>query len=283
MNGKKSAPPENSKFHKLIHDNFSFIEKQCFHAVNMRRRAFSNQNHIDIENEVLELSNRVLDQLTKNGFRVLKRFQNQSRFTTYLNTIIANQAVDLIRKKRGRDRSAERARQFGELGHLIYQKIVIEGQPTERTYQELFSTQALSQSLEEFDLIVEKIRGSRENPGVFLHLENRSTNLEKISDPESGKAIAPGKETNPEEITIRKMQQKKVEEILDLIIKELRGEERLILRMRYPAGEENSLSVETIAKKLGISKKAVYKRINRILNKCQTMLNKMGIDFHDLL
>jgi DNA-directed RNA polymerase specialized sigma24 family protein len=34
---------------------------------------------------------------------------------------------------------------------------------------------------------------------------------------------------------------------------------------------------------MGISQKAVYKRINRILRKCRSELKKRGISFHDLL
>ncbi len=283
MSGKKPGPSDNSKYNNLIHDNFAFIEKQCYYAVRLRRQAFSQKNHIDTENEALELSNRVLDQLTKNDFRVMKRFQKKSRLSTYLSTIIANQAIDLIRKKRGRNREKERAKQFGELGNQIYQKIVVQGLSAEKTYSELLSTHQLKPSRTDFDLIVEKIRGSRQNPVEINRFESNSINPDKTPKAESWEEIISKNENNPEEITIKKTQQQKVEKTLSLIIKELKGEERLILRMRYPASKEDPMDVEAIASKLGISKKAVYKRINRILNKCRTIMGKKGIDFHDLL
>ena len=283
MNIKKSNHPEDSRYRQLVHKHFPYIEKQCHHAVNLRRRSISSKNHIDIENEVLELSNRVLDQLSKNDFQVLKRFQNQARFTTYLSTIIANQAVDLIRKRRGRDRTGDRARRYGELGHHIYQKIIIEGLTVEKAYQEICTGPTLTQTREEFDQIVEKIRGSGNNPVRFLHLDDGSIKPETISGLESASAVANGNSNNPETITIEKTGQRKAAEILNRIIRELRGEERLILRMRYPAGDDEPLAVETIAQKLGISQKAVYKRLHRIFNKCRKMINEMGVDIHDLL
>lgn len=281
-NGEKPIPPEDTRYRQLLNNHLAFIEKQCFHVVRSRRRALSDKNHIDIENEVLELSNRVLDQLSKNGFRALKRFKNRSRFTTYLSTIVANQAVDIIRKKRGRDRSLERARQFGELGRLIHRKIVVEGLSVEKAYREIGAGRSPVQSREEFFRMAEKIRGSRENPVEFVSLDTRAINPENATDPQTGTAIFSQNRSNPENVTMDRLARENASEMLDHMINGLSGEERLLLRMRYPGGDEDPLGVADIAGTLGISEKAVYKRIKRVLNKCQKMFQEKGVDFHDL-
>ena len=72
--------------------------------------------------------------------------------------------------------------------------------------------------------------------------------------------------------------------MIELAIGKLNGEERLILRMRFPVhGEEEPKDVNTIARHLSISKKAAYKKISRILKKCRQILIQRGFDINDLL
>jgi DNA-directed RNA polymerase specialized sigma subunit len=72
--------------------------------------------------------------------------------------------------------------------------------------------------------------------------------------------------------------------VLRSIITPLSGEERLLLRMRFPAREEEQpKSVEQISHALGITQKAVYKRITRLMKKCRDNLLQQGVTVHDLL
>ena len=281
MKGK--MPPESTECQGLIHRHIEFIEKQCFKAVRMKRSGHSPQQEIDLENEVLELSGRVLDQLTKNNYQVLHQFKSKSKFTTYLTTIIANQSIDLIRKKKGRSREKERAREFGDIGIQIYQKIVVQGLSVEMTYRELLSLGKIATSETEFLRMVDKIKRSGRNPGS---LPDPDDNLIRVGrqDPQTGEMILPETRNNPEERVIKDSQQQQIDRLLREILEGLNGEEQLIIRMRFPANpDQDPESIEAISRIMGLSPKAVYKRISRILKKCREKFEKKGIIIHDLL
>ncbi|MCK4944172.1 MAG: sigma-70 family RNA polymerase sigma factor, partial [Candidatus Aminicenantes bacterium] len=99
-----------------------------------------------------------------------------------------------------------------------------------------------------------------------------------------GEMILPETRNNPEETVIKDSQQQQIDRLLREIIEGLNGEEQLIIRMRFPANpDQDSESIETIARIMDLSPKAVYKRISRVLKKCREKFEKKGISSHDLL
>ena len=261
-------------FGKIINEYFPFIEKQCFRAVNLQIMGLSGINRpIHIENEALELSNHVLDKLKKNGYQVLRNYRGHAKLTTYLTVIISNQAVDLIRKKRGRDRKKERAKNYGNLGKHIYDMVFLQQIPVCEVYKELKSSKNISESLEEVEAIVEKIRGKLRHNHIY-----RAEVLGNEDD-----FVLPDYKNNPEEILAEKQRKDKISDILKTIVSELKGEDSLILRMRFlPDGEKEAKNVEQISNILGISKKAVYKKIKNVLENCRDIMKQEGINSHDL-
>ena len=261
-------------FGKIINEYFPFIEKQCFRAVNLQIMGLSGINRpIHIENEALELSNHVLDKLKKNGYQVLRNYRGHAKLTTYLTVIISNQAVDLIRKKRGRDRKKERAKNYGNLGKHIYDMVFLQQIPVCEVYKELKSSKNISESLEEVETIVEKIRGKLRHNHIY-----------RTEIPENGDDfVFPDYKNNPEEILAEKQRKNKISDILRTIVSELKGEDSLILRMRFlPDGEKEAKNVEQISNILGISKKAVYKKVKNVLENCRDIMKQEGINSHDL-
>jgi RNA polymerase sigma factor (sigma-70 family) len=283
----KTPQKDDDTYYKaVIHENLQFIERQCFKAVQLHyeKASLSKLPHLTLENESLELFNHILDKLREKNYRILKNFKGKSKLSTYLTVIIANQIVDTIRKKRGRTREKERARPFGLLGSQIIQRILVEGCPPDRLFQELKSQNNFSHTREEFESIVEKIKGSRLK-GINALPENQNPFLKKgQQNPQSGELIIMDPKKNPEESAIQNQTHKKINDMLELAIGELSGEERLILRMRFSIhGEEEPKDFNTIARHLSISKKAAYKKISRILKKCRQILIQRGFDINDLL
>lgn len=281
--GAKITVEETTPFRKIINDHFSLIERQCFIAV---KRQLKNQgtlnNPLNIENEALELSNQVLDTLQHDDYRVLRQFKGEAKLSTYITTIIARQAVDLVRKKLGRSREKERAQKFGKIGMMIYEKVILQGCSLKNIYPELKSNENISQSLQELETIAEKIKGKKSSL-TFSNGDNPVVKNGAIVD-EDGDYIIPDKKNNPEELLIEEQRKQKLGEIVKEIIGQLNGEERIILRMRFPANdEEKPGKVEQIATVLGISEKAVYKRIARVLHKCKNLLDQKGVAVNDLL
>jgi RNA polymerase sigma factor (sigma-70 family) len=275
--------PEIRKYQELIHQHIEFIEKQCFKAVRMKRTAISPRQDIELENDALELSGRVMDTLSENNFRVLRQFKHKSKLTTYLTTIIANQAVDMIRRKKGRNREKERAGEYGNMGLQVYQKTVVQGLSNERAYQELKNDGRPSLSESEFLEIASRISGSARNPG---NIPNPDDNLIRMGsqDSQTGEIISPDNLSNPEDTSIRKDREQHMDQLLRDTINELNGEDKLIISMRFPANpDQEAERIDSIAAALGISSKAVYKRISRILKKCRQHIEKRGLNIHDIL
>ncbi len=268
---------DSSTFQQIITDNFVFIEKQCFSVVKLRLRGQTQENQLNIENEALELSNRVLDLLKKNDFRILRDFQEKCKLTTYLCAIISRQAIDMIRRKLGRSREKERAKLLGEAGLLVYERIFKDKYSPAEVLDELNSTKH-SCTLEELEEIVKKIKG----PNKIENTENDSIiRTGKVTVKEE--VVVVDNKSDPQQITMDNMQREKTREVINDILHQLSGEERLILRMRYPAGEgEEPKPVQFIADTLSISQKAVYKRITRIMKKCKQRANERGVSFNDL-
>ena len=58
----------------------------------------------------------------------------------------------------------------------------------------------------------------------------------------------------------------------------------MILRMRFPGDEgETPCSIIEVADILGISAKATYKKLSRLLKRCKSHLQKEGVSLHDFV
>ena len=283
LEGGQKEEAKTASYREMINRHFQLIERQCFKAV---RRQLKNHgalnNPVNIENEAVELSNQVLDTLQRDDFRVLRQFKGDARLSTYLTTIIARQAVDMVRKKLGRSREKERAQKFGKTGMLIYEKMILQGCSIPEIYADLKSKEGIRESQEEIEIIAEKIKGKKSAP--LLPVEDDSTVKEGEKVNENGDFVIADTHSDPQELLIEKQRKQNAGKIIKEIIGQLNGEERMLLRMRFPVAEEETPEkVDRISDILGISKKAVYKRITRILKKCRDILDQKGVTINDLL
>jgi len=282
--GESLKDEKNSYYQGIINEHLNFIEMQCRKAVTQKYRPLSGVgNDIGIENEALELNNTVLDKLREKNFRVLRKFKGNARVTTYITAIISNQAVDLIRRKKGRGREKERAKKIGDLGVKIYEMVFVAGVDNAAVHKELRDKFGFKGTMKDVETVVEKIKGKGKPAGGHALLENGQSVKAGIRNMETGEVIVPDSRKNPEELVIEAQREEKLKEIINGVVSQLSGEERLILRMRFPvSGEEEPKDIDRISKLLGISKKAVYNRISRILKKCRDMMANNGVNVNDL-
>lgn len=267
----------NSYYQGIINEHLKFIEIQCRKAVMQNYGPLPGvDNDIGIENEALELNNTVLDKLREKNFRVLRKFKGNARVTTYITAIISNQAVDLIRRKKGRARKKERAKKIGDLGLKIYEMVLVEGMDTSTAYGELKNKFGFKGTLEDMETSVKKIKGKGKPAGEQPFKAG-------IRNLETGEVIVADPRKNPEELTIEAQREEKLKEIINEVVSQLSGEERLILRMRFPVSEDEApKDIDRISGLLGISKKAVYHRVSRVLKKCREMIVNHGVNFNDI-
>ncbi|MCU0287044.1 MAG: sigma-70 family RNA polymerase sigma factor [Acidobacteria bacterium] len=281
LNGDETGNSFPGEYYQnIINANFQYIEKQCFKAVRLKLNDnISPGNTLNIENEALELSNRVLDILQRNNYHALREFKGNAQLTTYISAIISRQAVDLIRKKLGRDREKDRAKEFGNTGLILYQRVIKDGYSLQEVFTEFRGREGYPVSLEELETMFRKIKGK--NPGNDCN----ESPVVKIGTSITGEEyVIPDSQNDPQTIFMENQRNREIDGVIQGIITQLSGEERLLLRMRFPYGEdEKPKPVEQIASALGITSKAVYKRIARLIKKCRAQLDHQGITINELL
>jgi len=274
-----ASDEEKAYYQGLITDNIQYIEKQCHKACGIyKKKAISVQPKIEggSDNPIASmhviasgeidpdiLFNEVLDHLKKDDFKVLKDFKNRSKLTTYITTIIAHLIIDIKRKMEGRNRATERARSMGPLGEKLYDLVFIKGYPLEEAFNFLKKTDAVTETLEEIETMVEKIKGrssSHPHTGTFIEKDTPEKELEE------------------------KQREALAKNVINEVLEGLSNEEKLIIRMRFPLSEdEEPKRPSEIARMLGISEKAADSRIRRALSRCKEMMLKNGLSISDFI
>lgn len=273
----------DSKYRKLLSQHVEFIEKKCAYAVRIKAKEGNLPlDSITVENESLELSNRVMDLLIRDDYKALRQFKGKSTLKTYLSMIIANRMVEMIRKRRGRDRSNEKAKKYGPDGLLLHQKVTVEGKSPEEAYEELNAGGSFSLGLDQCREII-RDAGAHKRSGDPAYDPLQTTVKPGTLDTEKDRLIVPDVTADPEEQVIAADAQTKRAQVIGQLMEQLSGKDRLILRMRFPPGEEEQpMAVDEIAGLLKLKKKAVYMRISRALEKARTILEQAEINFSDL-
>jgi RNA polymerase sigma factor (sigma-70 family) len=208
------------------------------------------------------LFNEVLDRLKADSYKVLRDFENRSKLTTYITTIIAHLVIDIKRKIDGRNRIKERAKALGPTGEKLYDLVFIKGYPAPEAYDSLQTTEKIKETFDEFQMIVEKIRGHQ------------------TSAPQQ----QPITKNTPEQDLISKQREELTKKVLNETLSELSNEERLLIRMKFPlSDDEEPKSLSEIGKMLHTTEKAVDSRIRRILTKLKEKMLRHGLSFDDFI
>lgn len=286
--------PQPHRYQEMINRHFSLIERQSYRAVRKQlRRSGLAENPVNIENEALELSNRVLDVLQEDDYKVLRSFKGDAKLSTYITAIVARKAVDMVRKKLGRNRQKERAAAYGEVGLLVLERMIMKGESAERLLPEVKTLPNAPQSPGELERIALEIgsgsnipnspapTGSNENPAVK---EGFTVKTGENADGEPRReVVVPDPRQGPRDLAHQQERSRDMRAAVTHVLSQLSGEERIILRMRFPTGDRPPQKAKHIAGVLGISEKAVYKRIDRLLKKCRQILEQKGVDVNELL
>lgn len=276
------APPpaDGHEFSRLIIDNLPFIEQQCRKAVS---REWFNPGEAMLANEADELLNEVLDRLKKDDYKALREYRHKSKLTTYLATIISHLLVDIIRSKKGRDRSLERAQALGETAERLHDFVVVQGIPLSAAHGVLLESFGISETMERLQEMLTQMRGRSK---VFAAAGDGDTLLvagKEMNSDEGIELVQPDPTPNAEEMLSslqrRDLTQRVVRDLLD----GLSGEEKFMISCRFPLDEQEPKSMCEIAILLGLTEKAVDGRIRRILTRLREMLLEKGLSLDDLI
>ena len=219
----------------------------------------SRRNHLS-HAEAEEFSSVVKLRLIDDDYAIIRKFEGNSRFSTYLATVInrvfAQYRIDMW----GKWRPSAEAKRLG---------------PAAVTLERLISRDGYT-----FDEAV-RILTVRDRPpytvaqleSIYLQLPNRERRATFVSH---GKSVDDLKVQLPDEVDHeeRRGQVEKIGRILDDVISQLDAEDQLIIRMRFSQGQK----VPDIARQLQLDQKKLYKRIEKILQLFRRALEEQQID-----
>ncbi|MEN8221954.1 MAG: sigma-70 family RNA polymerase sigma factor [Acidobacteriota bacterium] len=105
-----------------------------------------------------------------------------------------------------------------------------------------------------------------------------------IRSGEAGGYFVPDENNIPELRVIGTDRELKMGKVISVMLSSLNGEEKLLLRMKFPADPEmEPMSTSEISTALRISAKGVYNRIERLIKKCRIILENEGIGEQDFI
>ena len=183
--------------------------------------------------------------------------------------------VDLVRQHTGRNRAKERAESYGELGRHVYDLMVKRGHSAEEAVEILetsFKIQATSSELME----------------LHRSLLGRDVRHQSCADTETawganGELVVVQRQ-NPEMELVGQTQNVRRHNLLAVLVEDLKGEDRLLVKLRFPLDEETPpLDIEQIATMTGQSSQQADRKLRRILQSCREVLLKKGLSLEDLL
>ena len=278
---KKHPQPQSeaTDYARLIVDHLPYIEKQCRRAAESPGRYRSDS---DVDNEADYLLTEVIDHLKADDFKVLQDFRGDAKITTYLTSIISNLVVDIIRTRKGRSRAVERAKELGPVAEQLHKLVYGLGYSLADSHGHLVASHGIRESEDELRDMLQQIRG---RDGI-THAATASwphKGREVLVDDEI-EVIVPDPAKGADELLIDNQREQKSEQVIGTLLEGLSGEERFILRLRFPATEnEATKSIREIAILTSQTEKSVDNRLRRILMRCRETLLSRGLSLDDLI
>jgi len=272
---------------RLLFDNYEFLRKCCARVAGISPLRFIGSPHIDVDarQEIAaeELLNDLIDKLRKDDFKALREYTGKSGITTYLTTIVVNLARDRYRSATGRIRPGKQIDGYGEIGRLLQQLVMEKGFSVEAAHEWLLREKDATCSLEQ---VFEMVTALKNRKKAVSDPDMPKVIIEADSDDEQGDICYTLVDAQPlqDEHLADVERQHLRDRVLHDFISGLSGEELIMLRMRFPAGdEEEPKSFAEIGQLTGMTEKAADHRIRRILTSFREKLLLQGIGLDDLL
>ncbi len=271
---------DRERYRLLITENLEYIEQQCRKACG----CYLTQD-ITTDNCADELFIELLEHLEESDYMRLRQFEGRANIRTYISVIISNLIVDLVRTKRGRGRERERAREFGETGERLYDLLVRRSYTTAEACEAFITSFGTDLSFSELASIAEKIRGCPRSSQklVIGDVPRRKGDPAPFVD-DTGEIIITDHRHNPEEEVLSRERDEMVKTVLSEVSGLLNGEEKFIFRMKFPFNKDELPKKNAdIAGIVGVSEKAVEKRVTKILSKMRELILSRGLSLDDFI
>lgn len=208
------------------------------------------RHHVD---DAEEFSSQVKLSLIERNYEIIRKFEGRSSFPTYLTTVMHRLFYQYRVKEWGKWRPSAEAKRLGETA-ITLEKLMTRDN---LTFSE--ATRRMSD------------RSLAELEAIHLRLPPRQPRPVLVSDDGIGEVSAAVEDTI--EIRDREKTARAAAGALDEAIAKFDAEDRLILRLRF----WHARKVAEIAADLHLDQKKTYKRIDKLLFKLRTALERAGV------
>jgi len=242
----KTEIREKRDYRALFEESLGLIDQVVVFV--SRRRGFLGEEAEDFRSFV-HLN------LIENDFAVLQKFEGKSTLKTYLVTVVNRLGLDYRIKKFGKWRPSAAAVKIGPVAIALDRLLHRDGHPLAEAIEILRSTGYAESDLDRLEDLAAQLP-SRVKP----RLESEEQLEQLVSE-----CLTPD----------RILEQKERQEASDRLVRrlanaldELEPEDRSIIRLRFYDG----LKIVTIADSLGLERKPLYRRIERLLARLRDSL-----------
>ncbi len=202
--------------------------------------------------------------LIADDYAVLRKFKGNSRFSTYLTTVIQRLFLDYRVREQGRWRCSAAARKLGPEAEELEKLISRDGYGLEEAV-ELVLRQEVSLSREALTDMAARLPGRP---------PRRFEGAEELAE-------RPGPEATAELALLsreRDGERRRLAELLRGNLGDLETEDRMILRLRY----EQGFKIVDIARTLQLPAKPLYRRLEHLLRDLRKRLEERQVSASDI-
>jgi RNA polymerase sigma factor for flagellar operon FliA len=243
-----SPPPELTP-EQLYLGHLKLIDEIAKHTA--QRRHFSREETQDFVSSVRE-------KLLDGDYRIIRQFQGNSTFRTYLTTVIKRLMLDYQNHLWGKWRPSAEALRLGPVAVILDGLLNREGHTFDEACEILRTNEQIEMSRQQLADLAARLPP---------HPTRRMQGEEELAD-------RPGDGESPDERVLsleREKRRQRIWEILRNALASLPAEDRLIAKMR------SELQVVQIAKTLHLEQKPLYRRIDKIFSTLKKELIQQGV------
>jgi len=201
-------------------------------------------------------------ELIDGDYSIIRKFEERSTFTTYLTTVIHRLLYQHRTKEWGKWRPSAEAKRMGDVAITLERLTTRDGYSLAEAMELMTTGNAPAPSRRELEAIALRLPPRSPRP-VLVTDETVPDLVVATDDPSDG---PPSRE--------REQLARRAASVLDQILNSFDPEDRLILKMRFWGAQK----VAEIAGTLHIDAKKTYKRIDKLLSKLRSALERAGIN-----
>lgn len=223
--------------------------------------AYVGRRHHLAPEEREELSSAVKLKLMEDDYGVFRKFEGQSKLSTYLTVVVNRFFLDQLRARKGRPRASAEARRLGPVAMQLERLLYWDGFSFDEACRILQENHGVDASWHDMEDMAARLPSRT--------LERRHEGGDRIDH-------LSGALERPDQAALERERERETDDavaVIDELVEALDPEDRLILRMLYADG----LTVANAARALGVDQKRLYRRRDALLRTLRTELEARGL------